>query len=231
LLLDPDAPVGAAISTHLHLDDTALEINVTPNRGDCLSVIGIARELAARRKQQLRPRTRAPLIPVLAATLAVELRAGASCPRLAGRVLTGLATKARTPLWMRERLRRAGVRPLQPIVDVTNYVMLELGQPLHAYDLTKLDSCIEARLARAGEKLALLDGRTVDLEPDMLVIAHASGPIGLAGIMGGKTTAVAASTDSVFLEGAFFAPAAIAGRARRLGLHTDASLLPEISDQ
>ncbi len=224
LILDADAPTGTPIAGHLRLADAVLEINVTPNRGDCFSVIGIARELAARRNVELRERRPAPAAKGGPASLPIGLRAGASCPRFVGRVLRGLSTSARTPLWMRERLRRAGVRPIQPIVDVTNYVMLELGQPLHAYDFAKLDSRIEARLARAGEKLTLLDGQAVDLDPDMLVIADARGPVGLAGIMGGKTAAVVASTDSVFLEGAFFAPAAIAGRARRLGLHTDASL-------
>ena len=139
-------------------------------------------------------------------------------------MLRGLKTDARTPLWMRERLRRAGLRPIQPIVDVTNYVMIERGQPLHAYDLAKLDGRIEARFARANENLTLLDGRDVTLAEDMLVIADARGPVGLAGVMGGKSTAVGATTDSVLLESAFFAPAAIAGRARRFGLHTDASL-------
>jgi len=224
LILDADAPTGSPIAAHLRLADAALEINVTPNRGDCFSVIGIAREIAARRNRELREQRPKPPAKGGPASLPIELRAGASCPRFVGRVLRGLSTTARTPLWMRERLRRVGVRPIQPIVDVTNYVMVELGQPLHAYDLAKLDSRVEARLAKAGEKLTLLDGQAVALEPDMLVIADARGPVGLAGIMGGKTTAVGAGTDSVFLEGAFFAPAAIAGRARRLGLHTDASL-------
>jgi phenylalanyl-tRNA synthetase beta chain len=224
LILDADAPVGAPIATHLRLADASLEINVTPNRGDCFSVIGIARELAARRNLELREPKRVATTKGGPPSLPIELRDSTSCPRFVGRVLCGLSPNARTPLWMRERLRRAGVRPLQPIVDVTNYVMLELGQPLHAYDLAKLDSRVEARHARPGEKLTLLDGRTVDLAPDMLVIADARGPVGLAGIMGGKATAVSGSTDSIFLEGAFFAPAAIAGRARRLGLHTDASL-------
>src|SRR6185503_1122452 len=224
LILDADAPVGRPITEHLRLADAALEVNVTANRGDCFSVLGIARELAARGDRELRGPKPAKPVKGGPASLPIHLRDGAGCPRFVGRVLRGLSTGARTPLWMRERLRRAGVRPIQPIVDVTNYVMLELGQPLHAYDLTKLDTRIEARLARAGEKLTLLDGRDVDLAPDMLVIADARGPVGLAGIMGGKATAVSASTDSVFLEGAFFAPAAIAGRARRVGLHTDASL-------
>jgi phenylalanyl-tRNA synthetase beta chain len=224
LLLDADAHVGTPMAEHLRLADAALEVNVTANRGDCFSVIGIARELAARRNRELREPKHPKPTKGGPAALPIKLGDAAACPRFVGRALRGLSTTARTPLWMRERLRRAGVRPIQPIVDVTNYVMLELGQPLHAYDLAKLDTRIEARLARAGERLTLLDGLDVELAPDMLVIADARGPVGLAGIMGGKTTAVSAATDSVFLEGAFFTPAAIAGRARRLGLHTDASL-------
>jgi phenylalanyl-tRNA synthetase beta chain len=224
LLLDADAPVGITLVEHLRLDDAILEINVTPNRGDCFSVIGIARELAARRGQRLAARTPAATPTAGNERLRIELLAGAACPRFAGRVLRGLSTAAKTPLWMRERLRRAGLRPIQPIVDVTNYVMLELGQPLHAYDLGKLAGGIAARLAKPGEKLTLLDGRAIELAADMLVIADDRGPVGLAGIMGGESTAVGDATADVFLEAAFFAPAAIAGRARRLGLHTDASL-------
>jgi phenylalanyl-tRNA synthetase beta chain len=224
LLLDADAPIGTSIAEHLRLDDAVLEINVTPNRGDCFSVLGIARELAARRGLPLARRPAERRAATDDATYSIKLGASAACPRFAGRVLRGLSRTARTPLWMRERLRRAGLRPLQPIVDVTNYVMLELGQPMHAYDLTKLDGGLEARLARAGEKVTLLDGREVTLAPDMLVIADGRGPVGLAGVMGGQSTAVSAATDSVFLESAFFTPAAIAGRPRRLGLHTDASL-------
>jgi phenylalanyl-tRNA synthetase beta chain len=226
LLLDADARSGAAIADCLRLNDAVLDINVTANRGDCFSVIGIGRELAARRGATVaRRESTAQPRATIADTFPISLEhAGAGCPRFVGRVLRGLAASARTPLWMRERLRRAGVRPLQPIVDVTNYVMLELGQPLHAYDLAKLDRRIEVRLARAGENLTLLDGRAVALADDMLVIADASGPVGLAGVMGGKSTAVGDTTESVFLESAFFAPNAIIGRARRIGLHTDASL-------
>lgn len=224
LILDADARKGTSIGQHLRLGDAVLEINVTPNRGDCFSVIGIARELCARRNTGLKKRAIAPVAATIADTFPIALNAGANCPRFAGRVLRGLATNAKTPLWMRERLRRAGLRPIQPIVDVTNYVMLELGQPLHAYDLAKLDRNIEARLARVNETVTLLDGRAVELMEDMLVIADGRGPVGLAGVMGGASTAVSDATDSVFLESAFFAPAAIAGRARRLGLHTDASL-------
>jgi phenylalanyl-tRNA synthetase beta chain len=224
LVLDADAPVGEPLAQHLRLDDTVFEVNVTPNRGDCFSVIGIARELAARRKLALTAPVASGGDATSGETFPVELNAGAACPRFAGRVLRGLRRDAKTPLWMRERLRRAGVRPLQPIVDVTNYVMLELGQPLHAYDFARLEGRIEVRLARPGETLTLLDGRTVALEPDMLVIADGRHAVGLAGVMGGQYTAVSAETETVFLESAFFAPSAMAGRARRLGLHTDASL-------
>jgi phenylalanyl-tRNA synthetase beta chain len=224
LLLDADAPVGTSFRDYLRLDDHILEINVTPNRGDCFSAIGIARELAARRGKPLADRAPADLVATSSDTLPVRLAAAARCPRFAGRVVRDLSLEARTPLWMRERLRRAGLRPIQPIVDVTNYVMIELGQPLHAYDLTKLEGGIDVRLAAGGEKLTLLDGRAIDLTDDMLVIADNRGPVGLAGVMGGKTTAVDATTNAVFLESAFFAPSAIVGRARRLGLHTDASL-------
>jgi phenylalanyl-tRNA synthetase beta chain len=224
LVLDAGAPVGEPVADYLHLEDTVFEINVTPNRGDCFSVVGIARELAARRAVALTPPRASGGAAVTAETFPISLNAGAACPRFAGRVVRGLRKDAKTPLWMRERLRRAGLRPLQPIVDVTNYVMLELGQPLHAYDLAKLEGGIEVRLARPDETLQLLDGRSVALESDMLVIADARSAVGLAGIMGGQHTAVSRDTDSVFLESAFFAPSAMAGRARRLGLHTDASL-------
>jgi phenylalanyl-tRNA synthetase beta chain len=224
LLLDADAPKGTSLTEYLNLDDAVLEVNVTPNRGDCFNVVGLARELAARRDAALRGRATKAVRATIKDAVAISLGAKSACPRFAGRVLNGLSRDARTPAWMRERLRRAGVRPLQPIVDVTNYVMLELGQPMHAYDLAKLDGRVEARLARGGEKLTLLDGREVALAEDMLVIADARGPVGLAGVMGGQSTAVGETTNSVFLESAFFAPAAIAGRPRRLGLHTDASL-------
>jgi phenylalanyl-tRNA synthetase beta chain len=224
LLLDADAPVGAPIDEYLRLGDAVFEINVTPNRGDCFCVLGIARELAARRGRPLADRPPAATKAAIADELAIGLEAGAACPRFVGRIVRGLSPQARTPLWMRERLRRAGLRPIQPIVDVTNYVMLELGQPLHAYDLRKLEGRIGARFAKAGEQLTLLDGRSIELAPDLLVIADDRGPVGLAGIMGGESTAVAEETTDVFLEAAFFSPAAIGGRARRFGLHTDASL-------
>jgi phenylalanyl-tRNA synthetase beta chain len=224
LLLDADAPVGRPIAEHLKLGDAILEVNVTPNRGDCFSVLGIARELAARRATALTRREPKPVPAASNELFPVSLLAGEHCPRFAGRVLRGIRADAKSPFWLRERLRRAGLRPIHPVVDVTNYVMLELGQPLHAYDLAKLDERIEARFAKAGESLVLLDGKKIDLREDVLVIADGRGPVGLAGIMGGQATAVSADTSSIFLESAFFSPQALAGRARRYGLHTDASL-------
>jgi len=224
LVLDSDAPVGASIVEHLRLADASFEINVTANRGDCFSVLGIARELAAKRGKALAQPAPSPALGSIRDRLPVELNAGASCPCFAGCVIRGLSTSAKTPLWIRERLRRVGLRPIQPIVDVTNYVMLELGQPLHAYDLSKLDTGIDVRFANPGEALTLLDGRALELGPDVLVIADARGAVGLAGVMGGQSTAVSDATTDVFLESAFFAPSAIAGRARRYGMHTDASM-------
>ena len=162
LLLDADAPVGTSIVDHLRLADASFEINVTANRGDCFSVLGIARELAAKRGSDLREPTPAVATPAIDDRVPVTLSAGAAAPVFVGRAMRGLALGRRTPLWMKERLRRAGLRPIQPIVDVTNYVMLELGQPLHAYDLNKLDGAIDVRLATRHEKLTLLDGRALE---------------------------------------------------------------------
>jgi len=224
LLLDADAPLGQSLADYLRLDDAVLEVNVTPNRGDCFSVLGIARELAARRGVPLTLRAAKPARAATSERFPVELLAGEHCPRFGGRVVRKLTTGGRSPLWLRERLRRAGIRAIHPVVDVTNYVMLELGQPLHAYDLDKLSGRIEARFAKPSESLVLLDGRSVDLQDDVLVIADARGPVGLAGVMGGESTAVSAATTAILLESAFFTPQALAGRARRYGLHTDASL-------
>jgi phenylalanyl-tRNA synthetase beta chain len=223
LLLENDAPVGEPFADYARLDDAIVELNVTPNRGDCFSVLGIAREIAARRGMPMK-RVEPRALPVeLEDRFPVELDAGPACPRFAGRIVRRLHPGLRSPLWLRERLRRAGLRAIHPVVDVTNYVMLELGQPLHAYDLGKLADRIDVRFARSGESLVLLDGKTVELPDDVLVIADARGPIGLAGIMGGQSTAVDATSTSVFFESAFFSPDALAGRARRYGLQTDAS--------
>ncbi len=223
LELDRSAPVGAPLAAALGLPDHLLELKLTPNRGDCLSVRGLARELSSLYGCVLRPPTITPLPAQSEAGRSITLAPGAGCPRYLGRVVEGLDPEARTPWWMRERLLRCGLRPIHPVVDVTNYVMLELGQPLHAFALEALAGDIEVRRARPGEHLVLLDGRQVVLDDDFLVIADARGPVALAGIMGGEATKVGENTKAVFLESAFFLPAAVLGRARRLGLSTDAA--------
>lgn len=224
LELDATSIPGSDANDVLQLGDTLIDINITPNRADCLCIAGIAREVAAPGSAGLTARAGVAVAASSDARFPVRLSAPDACSRFAGRVIRGIDTQARSPLWLTERLRRCGVRPIHPVVDVTNYVMLELGQPMHAYDLRALNGAIEVRLARAGETLSLLGGRVVALDEDMLVIADARGPMGLAGIMGGEASGVGGHSSDVFLESAFFAPAAIAGRARRVGLHTDASL-------
>ncbi len=216
-------PPGISLTKSLALDDTVLELSITPNRGDALSMLGIAREVAAISRMPLST----PPVPRVAATLPdvfdVQLEAGDACPTFVGRVIRGVRPGAISPMWLQERLRRAGLRSITPVVDVTNLVMLELGQPMHAYDLRRLSGGIRVRWARPTETLRLLDGGEVALGPDVLLIADASGPIGLAGIMGGEASGIDPDTTDVFLEVAFFQPAAVGGRARRFGLQTDAS--------
>ena len=222
--LPADASAGTPLGELLGLPDTVIDIDLTPNRGDCFSVLGVAREVATFTGAALADPA---VVPVAAATdeaHPVRVPAPERCPRFIGRVVRGIDAGARTPLWMQERLRRSGVRAIHPVVDVTNYVLLEYGQPLHGYDLGLLQGPIQVRAGAREESLELLDGRTVEVDEDVLVIADDRGPIGLAGIMGGSSTAVGAGTVDVLLEGAFFAPEAIAGRARRYGLHTDASM-------
>ena len=224
LELAPDLPLGADLRTALELDDTVIEIDLTPNRADCLSVIGVAREVAAGTGAGA---LTTPAVPPVAAThdeqITVHLDAPTECPRYCGRVIRGVDTAAPTPMWMRERLRRAGLRSVSAVVDVTNYVLLEYGHPLHAFDLEKLHGPIRVRLAAPKERLTLLGGEEMELDDDVLVIADATGPIAMAGVMGGERTAVDTQTRDIFLESAFFAPQRIIGRARRYGLHTDAS--------
>ncbi len=224
LELPEDAPVGLSVRDYLKLDDAVLDIDLTPNRGDCFSVLGIAREIAATQDLELRAGHGNAVPPDHDEIFEVNLEAGEGCPRFVGRVIRGIRTDAESPSWMVERLRRVGLRAIHPVVDVTNFVMLELGQPLHSYDLGKLDEKITVRFAKAGETLSLLDNRDVDLENDVMVIADESGAIGLAGIMGGSSTGVTDETEDVFLEAAFFSPDLMAGRARKFGLHTDASM-------
>lgn len=223
LVLDAQAPPGTLLADWLELDDAVLDIDLTPNRGDCFSIIGIAREIAAFGDRELRVPALQAVPARIDTTFGVELDNAAACPRFAGRVIRGLEARGRSPDWMQERLRRAGLRPIHPVVDVTNYVMLEFGQPLHAYRLDRLSGRIIVRSARPGEPLTLLDGSEIELDEDSLVIADESGAIGLAGIMGGAGTAVDEDTEHVFLESAFFTPEGILGRARRYGLQTDAS--------
>jgi phenylalanyl-tRNA synthetase beta chain len=221
--LPDDLVPGTDLRQALDLDDTLLELNLTPNRGDALSVAGVARELAAISGAALNRPEVAPVVAAIPDRFEVRLAAPEACPRFAGRVIRGIRPDASSPLWMVERLRRAGLRAISPVVDVTNYVMLELGQPMHAYDLRRLNSRIEVRYARDGEQLELLDGKQVSLQPDVLVIADAESPVGIAGVMGGEKSGIANDTSDVFLEVAFFTPATVAGRARRFGMHTDAS--------
>jgi phenylalanyl-tRNA synthetase beta chain len=223
LELPADAPLGRSLREYLQLDEAVLDLNVTPNRGDAMSVIGIAREVAALSGANVTgpaARTSAPAHPD---KFPVQLDAPAACPRFAGCIVRGINNRAATPAWLRERLRRAGMRSISPVVDVTNYVMHELGQPMHAYDLGKLKEGIWARMARAGESFTLLDGKAITTAPDVLVIADAQGPVALGGVMGGMRTSVTPETTDVLLESAFFSPAAILGRARHYGLVTDAS--------
>ncbi|MGE0487366.1 MAG: phenylalanine--tRNA ligase subunit beta [Gammaproteobacteria bacterium] len=223
LELDGDAEPGLAIDDVLRLDDAVFDIGLTPNRGDCFCVLGIARDLAVISGAELRAPDVAQVPPVDDAIFAVDLSAPTACPRYAGRVVKGLDPAARTPLWMRERLRRCGVRSIHPVVDITNYVMLELGQPMHGFDLQRLHDHIGVREAVAGESLLLLDGQVIDLEAGTLVIADGNGPVALAGVMGGEASGVGDDTVDVFLESAFFEPVRLAGVARRYRLQTDAS--------
>ncbi len=222
--LPADAPVGTALADYLSLPDAVFDLDLTPNRGDCFSVFGIARDVAALTGAELRNADVDGVAAAIDDSLPVELLEPAGCPVFAGRVIRGIDPRARSPLWMVERLRRAGLREIHPVVDITNYVMLELGQPLHSYDLGLVEGAIRPRLAKKGEKLTLLDGKEVEINDDTLVITDDSGVIGLAGIMGGLSTAVSDKTVDVFFEAAFWPQDFMAGRARRYGLHTDASM-------
>jgi phenylalanyl-tRNA synthetase beta chain len=221
--LPMDAPLGQDIRVYLDMDDPILEIDLTPNRADCLSMRGVAREASILTQTKLQAPDFEAVVPGTEQVFPVSLKAEDACPRYAGRVLRGIKGGARAPLWMRERLRRAGVRSISAPVDITNYVMLELGQPMHAFDLAKLDGEIRVRLAEAGEQLTLIDGQDVSVEAGTLLIADASGPLAVAGVMGGAESAVSDETVDVFLESAYFDPQSISGRARSLGLHTESS--------
>ncbi|MDJ0834515.1 MAG: phenylalanine--tRNA ligase subunit beta [Gammaproteobacteria bacterium] len=223
LVLPSDAPVATPIGDYLQLDDSLIEIDLTPNRGDCLSVAGVAREVIANNVVD----AHALVVNEVPATIDdrfdVELVNPEACPHYAGRVIRGIDATADTPLWMKEKLRRSGLRPISPVVDVTNYVMMELGQPMHGFDLNKLQGGIRVRNAEAGEKIGLLDGSEVECRDDTLVIADHQAGVAIAGIMGGMDSSVQAETTDILLEAAFFSPQHIAGKARSYGMHTDSS--------
>ena len=221
--LAADAPVGADLREYLSLNDTILEVDLTPNRSDCLGIAGLAREVGVLTQTAVTVPEVATAPVSIDETFGIELINDDACPRYLGRVIKGINPTATTPLWMVEKLRRSGVRAIDPVVDVTNYVLLELGQPMHAFDLAKLSGGIRVRLAEQGEKLELLDGSEVELNKDTLVIADHEKAVAMAGIMGGEQTKVAEESSDIFLECAFFEPIAIAGRARSYGLHTDSS--------
>ncbi|WP_438950782.1 phenylalanine--tRNA ligase subunit beta [Porticoccus sp.] len=218
-----DAPTGADLRDYLSLNDQLIEVDLTPNRGDCLSIRGLAREVGVLNTTAVIGPSLDPVSATVDDHLPVVLDAPTACPRYVGRVIRGVNMTAPSPLWLKEKLRRSGVRSIDPVVDVTNYVMLELGQPMHAFDLTTLDGGIRVRMAEQGELLELLDGSTATLNNDTLLIADHQKPLAIAGIMGGKQSAVTADTRDIFLESAYFDPLAIAGRPRHYGLHTDSS--------
>ena len=218
-----EAPVGDNLRGYLGLNDSVIDLDMTPNRGDCLSIIGLAREVGLLNNLDVAEVAKRAIKPVIEDVFPVELAAADACPRFVGRVVRNIDQGAVTPLWMQEKLRRSGIRSISPVVDVTNYVMLELGQPLHAYDLDKLKGRIIVRQSKAGEKLRLLNGNEVETLESTLLITDDSGPIGLAGVMGGLGTAVTLDTKHLFLESAFFTPGAVAGRARSYGMSTDAA--------
>jgi|WetSurMetagenome_2_1015567.scaffolds.fasta_scaffold08653_5 phenylalanyl-tRNA synthetase beta chain len=223
LELPQNAPIGQSIRDYLKLDDSMFEINITPNRGDCLNIQGIAREISVLIKSNLIFPEIKTIKTTLTDILNIELINSNACPHYVGRIIRNINPQATTPLWMQEKLRRSGLRTLHPVVDITNYVLLELGQPMHAFDLEKLNGGIRVRNAIKGEKITLLNGQTIDLDDKILVIADHQQPQALAGVMGGVDSAVSEKTTQIFLESAFFLPTLLAGTARRYGLQTDSS--------
>ncbi|MGL2991825.1 phenylalanine--tRNA ligase subunit beta [Acinetobacter nosocomialis] len=222
LELPDDAPVGVNIREYLKLDDNVIDISITPNRGDCFSIRGIAREIAVINQLQMNE----PEIKSVDATITDEKKVVIStegAPRYLGRVIKNVNVKAATPEWMEQALARSGIRTHRILVDVTNYVLMELGQPMHAFDLAKIEGTVQVRQAKPQEKLQLLNDQEVELQEDVMVIADDQKALAIAGIMGGLASSVTDDTTDIFLESAFFAPLAIAGRARRFGLHTDSS--------
>lgn len=223
LELPTDAPVGVDIREYLNLNDASIEIGLTPNRGDCLSLAGLGREVGAIYSVPVTEVQCAPIAATIDDVRTVEVLAPKACPRYLGRVIRGVDLSQPSPQWLVERLRRSDIRSIDAAVDVTNYVMLELGQPLHAFDLNEIKGGVRVRMAEPGEKLVLLDGQEATLRADTLVIADHERALAIAGVMGGEHSGVSATTQDLFLESAFFDPIALAGKARSYGLHTDAS--------
>lgn len=223
LVLAADAPVGESVRKYLDLDDVYLTLKMTPNRGDCLSMVGIARDLAAVTGAALKVPKIEPVAAAIQDQRSIHISEPKACGQFCGRVIRGIDAKAATPDWMKRRLERAGFRSISPLVDITNYLTLERGRPMHAFDLDKLKGGIDVRYPRAGEALDLLNEQHVVLKPDMLVVCDDAGPVGLGGVMGGLSTMVTDSTTNVFFEAAFFYPDVIQGKTRELGLTSDAA--------
>ncbi|AOE49506.1 phenylalanine--tRNA ligase subunit beta [Kangiella sediminilitoris] len=221
--LPQDAPLGQDLKSFLKMDDHVIDVDLTPNRGDCLGIRGIAREVGVLTQQDVTEVAPEAVSAEISDELDVKLSAPQACPRYLGRVIKGINPEATTPQWMVQRIERSGVRAIDPVVDVTNYVLLEMGHPMHAFDLEKIDGHIDVRMAKKDEKLTLLDGQEVELTEDTLMIADNSKPLAIAGVMGGEHSGVTTETHDIFLESAYFDPIAIAGKARQYGLHTDAS--------
>ncbi len=222
LLLDRTLKAGTDLRQALDLDDSLLTLKLTPNRADCLSIVGIAREVGAITGCPVTPPPRVQITETGSTTRGVRVEAPLACPRFCARVIAGIDPRAPTPPWMKQRLERSGIRPISAVVDVTNYVMLEQGQPLHAYDNARLEGDIVVRFPLDGEQLTLLNGQVIDLDPSLLLVADEKKPLGLAGIMGGEHSGISDQTTTVLLEGAFWNPAVIQGKARQLGFVTDA---------
>jgi phenylalanyl-tRNA synthetase beta chain len=223
LELPEDAPLGSNLSDYLELDDRAIEVELTPNRADCLSIQGVAQDVSASCKVAYTPPQIDPVPAAVTDTIEVTLEAAEDCPRYVGRIIRGIDPNAATPLWMVEALRRSGIRSISATVDATNYVLMELGQPMHAFDLDQLQGNIHVRRGREGETLVLLDGKEVSVDDSLLAICDDAGPVALAGIMGGLDSGVTEKTSNILLESAYFKPSTISGKARDMGLHTDAS--------
>ncbi|ELV8575123.1 phenylalanine--tRNA ligase subunit beta [Vibrio vulnificus] len=219
-----DAPIGMDFRDFLALNDVTVDVDLTSNRADCFSIRGMAREVGVLNRADVTEPSVAPVAPSIDDTVAIEVKAPAACPRYLGRVVKNVNVHAKTPLWMQEKLRRCGIRSIDPVVDITNFVLLEQGQPMHAFDLAKIDGGIVVRLAEQGEKITLLDGSEAELNADTLVVADQNKALAIAGIFGGEESGVTSETKDVLLECAFFAPDHIRGRARSYGLHTDSSM-------